>query len=72
MFSLISVLPMEMHFTYEAAVRRHVIQCAEKIGSLAAGRKHMINEACVRHWQSMETELFSGCILWPSVLYNQK
>jgi hypothetical protein len=49
---------MEKHFTY-AAFKRKVILCTEKIGNRAAGRKHTVSEAGVRHWQSIKTKLYS-------------
>jgi hypothetical protein len=50
---------MEERFTYDAAFKRKVILCAEKIGNPAAGRKYAVSEACVRHWRSIKTNLFS-------------
>jgi hypothetical protein len=50
---------MEDHFTYYASFKRKIILCAEKTGNRAAGRKYIVSEACVRHWQSIKTKLFS-------------
>jgi hypothetical protein len=46
-------LSMEKRFTYDAAFKRKVIMCAEKIGSRAAGGKYTVSEArvLVRHWE---------------------
>jgi hypothetical protein len=52
-------LPVEKRFTYAAAFGREVILCAEKIGNRSAGGKYTVSEACVRHWRSMKTKLFS-------------
>jgi hypothetical protein len=49
---------MEKYFTYDAAFRRKVILCAEKMGNCAAGRTYTVSEACVRHWGSIKTKLF--------------
>jgi hypothetical protein len=50
---------MEKRFTYDASFKRKVIVCTEKISNPAAGRKCTVSEACVCHWQSMKTKLFS-------------
>jgi hypothetical protein len=50
---------MEKRFTYDAAFKRKIILCVEKIGNRAAGRKYTVSEACVRHWRIMKTKLFS-------------
>lgn len=42
---------MEKRFTYDAAFKRKVIICTEKIGNHAAGIKHAVR-------QSIKTELF--------------
>jgi hypothetical protein len=49
---------MEKHFTYDAAFKREVILCAEKIRNCAAGRKYTVSEACVHHLPSIKTKLF--------------
>jgi hypothetical protein len=36
-----------------------VRSCAERIGNRTAGRKYTVSEACVRHWWSIKTTLFS-------------
>jgi hypothetical protein len=41
---------MENRFTYDAAFKRKVILCAEKIGNPSAGRTYTVSEACVHHW----------------------
>jgi hypothetical protein len=50
---------MEEHFTYDAAFKRKIISCAEKISNRTAGRKYTVSEACVCHLQSIKTKLFS-------------
>jgi hypothetical protein len=50
---------MEMLFTYDAALERKVILCAEKTSNRAADRKYTVGEACARHWKSIKTKLFS-------------
>jgi hypothetical protein len=39
------ILPMEKHFTCDAAFKTQVILCAEKIGNRAGGRKYTVREA---------------------------
>jgi hypothetical protein len=41
-------------FIYDAAFKRNVILCAQKIGNRVAGRMY----ACVRHWRIIKTKLF--------------
>jgi hypothetical protein len=50
---------MEKCLTYDAAFKRKVVLCAEKKGNYAAGRECTVSEACVCHWQSVQTKLFS-------------
>jgi hypothetical protein len=64
---------MEKRFTCDAAFKGKVILCADKISNHAAGRKYTadkisnhaagrkytVSEACVRHWRSIKTKLFS-------------
>jgi hypothetical protein len=50
---------MEMHFTYDTAIKRKVILCAEKVCNWAAGRKCTVSEARVHHWRSIKTKLLS-------------
>jgi hypothetical protein len=52
-------LTIKERFTYDAAFKRKVTLCAEKIDNHAAGRKHIVSEACVCHWRSIKTKLFS-------------
>jgi hypothetical protein len=49
---------MEKRFTHDAAFKRKVILCTEKLGNCAAGRKYTVSEECVCHWQSIKTKLF--------------
>jgi hypothetical protein len=58
-FRCVQFSPMQRRFTYDAAFKRKVILCAEKIGNRAVGRKYTVSEACVHHWQSIKTKLFS-------------
>jgi hypothetical protein len=51
---------MEKRVTYDAAFKRKGILCAEEIGNRATGRKYTVSEACVHHWQSIKTKLFSS------------
>jgi hypothetical protein len=48
---------MEKHFTYDAAFKGEVILCNDKLGKCAAGGT--ASEACVQHWQSIKTKMFS-------------
>jgi hypothetical protein len=50
---------MEKRFTYDTALKRRVILCAEKIGNRAADRKYTLIEACIRNWRRIKTKLFS-------------
>jgi hypothetical protein len=49
---------METRFTHDAAFKRKVFLCHEKIGNRAASRKYTVSEACVHHWRNLNTKLF--------------
>jgi hypothetical protein len=48
--------------TYDAAFKRKVILCAEKVSNHAADRKYTVSAACVHNSQSINTKLFS-CLI---------
>jgi hypothetical protein len=62
---------MENSFKYDATFKIRVILSAEKIGNRAAGRKYTVSEECVRHWQSINTKLFS-CLTNRKTFYARK